>query len=75
MPLGHTLTNLFFGKFLLGIEKAVKFFLIQDKIFSKNGILLCVLKAHVSKILYNFTYLFYLFIFFLTTYHTSHYLF
>ena len=63
MPLGHTLTNLFFGKFLLGIEKAVKFFLIQDKIFSKNGILLCVLKAHVSKILYDFTYLFKIFFF------------
>ena len=39
-------------KILSRIEKAVKTFSIPDKIFSKNGILLYVLKAHVNKILY-----------------------
>ena len=40
-----------FGKILLGIQKTVKTFSISDKTFSKNGILLCALMAHVSKIL------------------------
>ena len=40
-----------FGKFLLGIEKAIKTFSIPDKTFSKNSILLCALMAHVSKTL------------------------
>ena len=39
-----------FRKNLLGIEKVVKILLIPDKIFSKNDILLCALKAHISKI-------------------------
>ena len=43
-----------FGKILSGIEKAFKTSSTPDKIFSKNGILLCALKAHVSKIHYNF---------------------
>ena len=47
-----------FGKILSGIEKDVKTFSILDKIFSKNGILLCALKAHISKFLYTFTSLF-----------------
>ena len=34
------------------IEKAVKIFSIPDKTFLKNGILLCILRAHVNKILY-----------------------
>ena len=39
-------------KILLIIEKAVKIFSISDKTFLKNGILLCILKAHVNKILF-----------------------
>ena len=34
----------------MGIEKVVKTFSIFDKTFFKNCILLCALKAHVSKI-------------------------
>ena len=41
-----------FGKILSGIEKIVKTFSISDKTFSKNGILLYALRAHISKILY-----------------------
>ena len=44
-----------FGKKISRIKKVVKTFLIFDKTFSKNGILLCVLKcvlkAHDNKIL------------------------
>ena len=47
-----------FGKTLLEIEKAVKTFSIPDKFFSKNGILLYVLKVHVSKILYIYIYIY-----------------
>ena len=39
-----------FGKILSGIKKAVKTFSISDKTFSKNGIILCDLRAHISKI-------------------------
>ena len=41
-----------FGKILSRIEKAIKTFSIPNKTFSKNGILLCALRAHVSKILF-----------------------
>ena len=44
-------------KILSRIEKAVKIFSIPDKIFSKNGILLYVFKAHVNKILYIYIYI------------------
>ena len=40
-----------FEKILSGIEKAVKTFSISDKTFSKNVILLCALRANISKIL------------------------
>ena len=43
-----------FGKILSGIEKAFKTSSTSDKFFSKNGILLCALKAHINKIHYNF---------------------
>ena len=39
-----------FEKILSEIKKAVKTFSISDKTFPKNGILLCVLGTHVSKI-------------------------
>ena len=39
-----------FGKILSGIKKAVKTFSISDKTFSKNGIILCDLRVHISKI-------------------------
>ena len=38
-----------FGKVFLGIEKVVK-------TFSKIGLLLCALRAHISKILYKLPY-------------------
>ena len=44
------INNFVFGKILSGIEKAVKTFSFLDKTFSKNGILLCALRAHVSQI-------------------------
>ena len=43
-----------FGKILSEIEKTIKTFSILDKTFSKNNILLCVFRAHVSKILIYF---------------------
>ena len=43
-----------FGKILSEIEKTIKTFSILDKTFSKNNILLCVLRTHVSKILIYF---------------------
>ena len=45
-------------KILSRFEKAVKIFSIPDKIFFKNGILLYVFKAHVSKILYIYIYIY-----------------
>ena len=39
-----------FEKILSGIKNAVKTFSIPDKTFPKNGILLCALRTHVSKI-------------------------
>lgn len=56
-----------FGKFLSGIEKVVKNFSIPNKTFSKNSILLCALRAHISKILLSLftSSLFSLFSFFL----------
>ena len=39
-----------FRKVLLKIEKIVKIFLVFNKIFSKNNIILCALKIHVNKI-------------------------
>ena len=39
-----------FRKFLLGIEKIVKTFLIPNKTFLKNDILLCVFRTYISKI-------------------------
>ena len=45
------INNFVFGKILLGIENAVKIFSILDKNFSKNSILLCVLRTYNSKIL------------------------
>ena len=39
-----------FGNIFSKIEKAVNTFSIPDKVFSKNGILLCALRVHVSKI-------------------------
>ena len=39
-----------FGKILLEIEKNIKTFSNPDKTFSKNGILLCDLRTHVTKI-------------------------
>ena len=42
-----------FEKILSRIEKVIKIFLILDKTFSKNGILLCAIRTHVSKILYT----------------------
>ena len=45
------INNFVFGKILLGIENAVKIFSILDKNFSKNSILLCVLRTYNNKIL------------------------
>lgn len=39
-----------FENFLSRTEKIIKTFIIPNKIFKKNDILLCVLKAHVNKI-------------------------
>ena len=39
-----------FEKNLSKIEKIVKIFLVFNKIFSKNNIILCALKIHVNKI-------------------------
>ena len=47
-----------FGKILSEIEKAVKIFLIPNKTFSKNDILLCALMAHISRILYECVYIY-----------------
>ena len=43
-----------FRKILLKIEKTIKTFSILVNSFSKNNILLCVLRTHVSKILIYF---------------------
>ena len=40
-----------FGNIFSKIEKAVNTFSILKKIFSKNDLLLCALRAHISKIL------------------------
>ena len=45
------INNFVFEKILLGIEKAVKIFSVLDKTFSKNDILLCVLRTYDTKIL------------------------
>ena len=45
-------TNLFLEKFYWELKKTVKIFLISNKTFSKNDILLCALRAHINKILY-----------------------
>ena len=45
------INNFVFEKILLGIEKAVKSFSILDKTFSKNNILLRVLRTYDTKIL------------------------
>ena len=44
-------TNLFLEKFYWELKKTVKIFLISNKTFSKNDILLCAFSAHVSKII------------------------
>ena len=61
MPLGYTLTISFLEKFYRKLKKlsrlfqfSIKLFSILDKTFLKNGILLCALRAHVSKIYVNF---------------------
>ena len=45
---------MFFEKILSRIKKVVKTFSIFNKFFSKNDILLCALRAHMSKINNNF---------------------
>ena len=48
--LGTYINKSIFGKILSRIEKIVKTFSIPDKTFSKNDILLCVLREQISKL-------------------------